>query len=173
MVIIEDTRQQATKHAIKHGYFTAAGIGLIRCKLPFGDYALPPAVSVDTKADMAEIAGNIGGAAEHRRFRAECQAAQEAGCQLVILVENDDGIECLDDVRHWVNPRLSQSPHAITGERLMKAMRTMTERYGVRFEFCAPHEAGRRVMEILEAEYGQDERVRTREGTDRGDSADV
>lgn len=147
MRIIEDTRQKSGMHELKHKHFEEMGVELVRNMLPFGDYALPPSVSVDTKADMAEIASNIG--SDHKRFKRECIAAKEAGCQLIILVENDDGIRSVNDVHTWINPEIIYRPRAITGERLEKAMKTMSERYGVRFEFCEPEEAAGRIIELL------------------------
>lgn len=149
MVIIEDTRQQSGKHDLKHTEFTTRGVELVRCKLPFGDYAPIPPVSVDTKRDMEEIAGNICGA-EHARFIRECKAAQAAGCQLVILVENTDGIRKLSDVHKWVNPRSVYSPKCVQGSRLQKAMETITERYGVVFLFCTPQDAAKYIVKIME-----------------------
>ena len=134
-------------HELKHKHFEEMGVELVRNMLPFGDYALPPSVSVDTKADMAEIASNIG--SDHKRFKRECIAAKEAGCQLIILVENDDGIRSVNDVHTWINPEIIYRPRAITGERLEKAMKTMSERYGVRFEFCEPEEAAGRIIDLL------------------------
>ena len=151
MFIIEDTRQKAGMHDIKHKCFEEMGVGLVRNMLPFGDYALPPSISIDTKADMAEIASNIG--SDHKRFKRECMAAKNAGCQLIILVENDDGIRSVMDVHKWINPELIYRPRAITGERLQKAMLTMSERYGVKFEFCAPEEAAKRIVELLGVTY--------------------
>lgn len=151
MFIIEDSRQQAGKHSIKHAAWDAHGISTVRCALPVGDYALFPAVSVDTKANMAEIAQNIGGSeAEHRRFRNELILAKENGCHLYVLVENDEGIRDIGGVAAWVNPRLIDSPKAITGERLAKAMLTMQERYGVTFLFCAPEKAAATICYLLE-----------------------
>ncbi|MCQ2771211.1 MAG: hypothetical protein MJ236_05375, partial [Clostridia bacterium] len=69
MIIIEDSRQQKNKHELKHSHFNEMGVELIRCKLPFGDYAKVPSVSVDTKANMLEIAQNIG--SDHKRFKSE------------------------------------------------------------------------------------------------------
>ena len=150
MHIIEDSRQQAGKHEIKHQGFSAAGDKLLRCKLPFGDYALPPRIAVDTKENMAEIAQNIGGtAAEHNRFREELKLAREYGCQLFILVENEDGIEDLSQVPYWQNPLLAYSERAINGPQLAKAMVTMQERYGVVFLFCRPSEAAETIKELL------------------------
>lgn len=150
-VIQEDSRQQIGKHEIKHTFFADNDIELIRCKLPFGDYAPVPPVSVDTKANMDEIAANICGK-EHTRFINECKAAKAAGCQLVILVENDLGISCLSEVHNWINPRVVYSPNCVQGPQLQRAMQTISERYGVRFEFCTPEEAGSRIVELLSNE---------------------
>lgn len=148
MYIIEDSRQQKGKHDIKHNDFASMGINLLTNVLPYGDYACPPRVSVDTKRNMEEIAQNIGGA-EHQRFKNECIKARDCGAQLIILVENTEGITCVDDVHKWINPNLIYHPKAITGTRLEKAMKTMHERYGVRFEFCRPEESAKRIMELL------------------------
>lgn len=148
MVIQEDTRQQAGKHDIKHAYFADHGVDLVRCKLPFGDYAPIPPVSIDTKNSMDEIAGNICGK-EHRRFINECRAAKEAGCKLIILVENTVGISDISQVHTWINPRVIYSDKCVQGQRLQKAMETISERYGVRFMFCQPEETGKKIKELL------------------------
>lgn len=148
MVIQEDTRQQAGKHDIKHAYFADHGVDLVRCKLPFGDYAPIPPVSIDTKNSMNEIAGNICGK-EHRRFINECRAAKEAGCKLIILVENTVDISDISQVHTWINPRVIYSDKCVQGPRLQKAMETISERYGVRFMFCQPEEAGKKIKELL------------------------
>ena len=151
MNIIEDSRQQAGKHELKHKAWADHGDKWIRCALPFGDYAAVPPVAVDTKASMLEIAQNIGGSREeHNRFRRELQRAQEMGCHLYVLVENDEGIATLGDVAVWVNPRLIDSPKAITGLRLARAMETMQERYGVTFLFCHPERAAATIHYLLE-----------------------
>ena len=147
MVIIEDTRQKSGMHELKHSHFNEMGVQLVRNMLPFGDYAMPPTISVDTKANMDEIAQNIG--SDHQRFKRECIAARDAGCQLIILVENTEGISSVKDVHKWINPDLIYRPRAITGERLQKAMITMSERYGVRFEICEPEESAKRIIELL------------------------
>lgn len=155
MVILEDTRQQVGKHDLKHDYFTSEGIEVVRTKLPFGDYALWGAsTAVDTKANVEEIAQNIGGR-EHARFREECKLAKRCGGQLIILVENEHGYRSVEDITAWVNPNIRKTARSIEGPRLAKAMNTMSERYGVRFEFCAPEEAGRRILQLLEANDGK------------------
>lgn len=149
MVIVEDTRQKAGKHDLKHDYFDDHDVKLIRCKLPFGDYAPAPQISIDTKENMEEIAGNICGP-EHKRFITECKAAQAAGCQLIILVENTNNITDLSEVHRWQNPRSVYSAKCVQGPQLQKAMQTISERYGTKFMFCRPEESGERITEILE-----------------------
>lgn len=147
--LIEDTRQKAGKHEIKHNAFDGLGVDLIRCKLPFGDYAPVPAISIDTKENMDEIANNICGK-EHKRFINECKFAKEAGCKLIILVENTLGISDLSQVHTWQNPRSCYSDKCVQGPRLQKAMETITERYGVTFLFCSPEDSAAKIWEILE-----------------------
>ena len=148
MVIIEDTRQQSGKHDIKHNWFMTHDISLIRSKLPFGDYAPVPKISIDTKRNMDEIAGNICGS-EHKRFINECKAAKNAGCKLIILIENEDNISDISQVHTWINPRSAYSDKCVQGARLQKAMETIQERYGVSFQFCNPEESAQRIMELL------------------------
>ena len=150
--IIEDSRQQKGMHEIKHEFFKKLGVKVVRSKLPFGDYAPVPPVSIDTKRDMDEIAANICGES-HKRFINECKAARDAGCHLIILVENRCGITKVSDVHNWTNPRIIYSDKCVQGARLQKAMETISERYGVEFRFCTPEDAGRIILEILEA-YG-------------------
>lgn len=159
VTIIEDTRQQADKHTEKHEWWGREGVSIIRCKLAYGDYILPPLVSVDTKKDIAELAMDID--QQHTRFRAECVGAREAGCQLVILVDNKDGVKSLNDLAAWKESpeqfaKRKQAVRKLEGSRLAKACATMSRKYGVRFEFCTPEEAAGRVVEILTEGGGRD-----------------
>ena len=153
MTILEDTRQKPGKHDIKAESFQGAGVGVYRCKLPFGDYAPVPPVSIDTKRNIDEIAGNICGA-EHARFIRECKAARDAGCKLIILVENEYGIDDISKVHFWQNPRSVYSSKCVQGARLQRAMETISERYGVESRFCKPEESGGIIIEILK-QYGK------------------
>ena len=131
MYIIEDTRNKTGKHTIKNEHFADMGISVIRSKLPFGDYSIPPKIVVGTKKGLEEIAGNIcGNRKEHERFKKECVNARDAGCKLVFLVENNCGISSVDDVHTWINPNCIFHPECVQGDRLEKAMKTMQERYG-------------------------------------------
>ena len=163
LTIIEDTRQKDGKHTLKNDQWMEQGVAVIRSAIRFGDYVidsddeLPPIVSVDTKADIYELAKNIG--KEHDRFRRELVGARDIGTQLVVLVENEDGVESLEDLCEWreseghfaMRKRVSKNENTriIEGRRLAKACKTMEQRYGVRFEFCRPDEAAARVVKIL------------------------
>lgn len=152
MIILEDTRQQANKHRLKHEYWSENGIEVIRTKLLVGDYMLfGGTICVDTKMDVEEIAGNIGGS-NHARFREECKLAKRIGATLIVLVENLNGFRSIQDVTAWVNPNLNKTTRSIEGPRLAKAMNTMSERYGVQFTFCAPEDSGRMVIDLLNGE---------------------
>ena len=153
--LIEDTRQQKGKHELKHDYWMRRGANVIRCKLPFGDYARVPEVVVDTKKDIYEIAGNL--LHQHKRFREECIAANVAGCQLIVLIENLDGIRDLGDLARWqeslehLDMRRFKNAKAvrIKGETLAKTMSTMSQKYGVVWDFCTPNEAAKRIDDLL------------------------
>ncbi len=152
MTIIEDTRQQKGKHALKLSHFEQSGIKIVRSKLPIGDYAniKNMSVVVDTKKDIQEIIGNV--IQDHKRFVSECQLAAESEIQLVVLVENVNGVTCINDLYTWYNWRLKKSPKATTGRQLAKILTSMEYKYGVKFEFCHPNEAGARVVELLGGE---------------------
>lgn len=151
--LLEDTRQKADKHKTKHGYFAAESIDVIRCALPFGDYTPCPKVAVDTKQDISEIAYNMcSSAKEKARFRRECVKAKEAGCKLIILVE--------DSRFHEVNDLYGISiflhnGQMVSGDQLATAMHVMSERYDCEYRFCKPEDAGQEIIKLLEANNGK------------------
>ena len=151
-VLLEDTRQHKGKHETKHVWWGKHDVALIRCKLAFGDYCPPPPVSVDTKADVYELAYDIDH--DHERFKRELVGARDAGVKLVVLVENEDGLSSLEDLAGWNETqehfaKRGKAKRRLRGARLAKACATMQTRYGVQFQFCAPHEAAARVIKIL------------------------
>lgn len=169
MILLEDTRQQDSRHLIKHKWFEEHGVELRRTKLYCGDYTLPTnqSVCVDTKKDIQELIGDICGK-QHERFRDELIRAQEAGIQLIILVENNGGlikgtrdicnptIRSLSELHSWKNPRLfirrggkQLYPTATRGITLQKACMTLESKYGATFVFCTPEESGKRILELL------------------------
>ena len=168
MLILEDTRQQANKHNTKHRWFEKNGITVRRQALYVGDYTLPTdqSVCIDTKKDIQELVSDICGK-DHERFRDECIRAQEAGIQLIVLVENIGGkvgrgeiynptITKLEDLHEWKNPRLfifvggkQKYPRATRGVTLQKACMSMELKYGVKFLFCTPCESAEKIVELL------------------------
>lgn len=156
--IAEDSRQKLGKHNLKAEYFEKHGIKVIRSKLAYGDYALMPERAVDTKKDIYELAYDID--SDHQRFKAELVGARDAGCKLYILVENEEGVDSLSTLNEWQEPMYhfemrktkSGNPRTrrIEGSRLAKACKTMSERYGATFLFCAPEHAGYFIERLLE-----------------------
>lgn len=155
MALVEDTRQQRDKHSLKERYFEDNGECVVRCALPVGDYQRPAKVAVDTKKDIIELGMNLK--REHERFARECEKAQKLGTQLVILVENTDGVRNLADLENWIE---SEESYALrnragkavryTGRSIAKTCETMHRQYGVMFGFCSPYESGQRIIEILD-----------------------
>ena len=128
----------------------------------------------DSKNSMQEIYLDIIGS-QHERFRDECILAQQNGIELIVLIESAPEVKCLEDVQYWRNwkqlysycrrnkiqtgsgmmDRIAeyvahggQKP-PVNGEQLYKTMVTMTERYGVQWDFCDRYVTGRRIVEIL------------------------
>ena len=156
MVLIEDTRQKTGKHKKKHEWWTAHGDEVIRCELPFGDYALPPTCVVDTKADLMEIATNMcGPRKEQKRFKNECVRAQECGCKLYFLIESGEG--AIDDLI-GKTIRLG-SGRFITGDQLAIAMHVMQDRYGCTFLFCKKENSAEIINILLTWEKRTEEKT--------------
>lgn len=169
MIIQQDTNEKKGKKDHILNYFKQNDIQVVRSKLLVGDWTIPSnhMVCVDTKSlGMQEVYGNLIGK-DHERFRDECARAQTCEIRLIVLVE-ESGIKCIDDVAHWQNPRRakwfqlnamhkagkclnrvqSKQPPA-SSETLMKSMKTMSERYGVEWRFCEKADTGRVIVEIL------------------------
>lgn len=152
MQIQVDSREKS--HAIGNilRHFDENGIQHFVSKLPVGDYiSLDNArLSIDRKANLQELCTNI--AQDHTRFITELYRATSLGIRLIILCEHGPSIKTLEDVRSWENPRLRTSPRAMTGEKLYKAIRTISCRHGVEFFFCNKSETGAKIVELLGGE---------------------
>lgn len=164
LIIQSDTRQKRKHHELKEKYFEEQGHKIIHSKLLVGDYAIPSdgSVVVDTKADISELYGNL--IQQHDRFHNECVLAKEAGIKLYILIENKDGVKCVDDIKKWKNPQMFRYYKAkrkaerdglkppkppASNVQLVKIMQSMTRDYGVEFLFCKPMESGAEVIRLL------------------------
>ena len=155
MIIQVDTRekQKAIRQILRT--FDQLGIRHVSSKLLVGDYMSldNPRVVVDRKQNLLEVCSNV--CQDHTRFRAELNLAKECGIQLIILIEHGYGIDSLEDVIFWHNPRLAESPKALDGERLYKTMKTIARKYGCRFEFCDKRNTGKEIVRLLtEEEHG-------------------
>ena len=135
--------------------FEKQGINHYVSKLYVGDYMNldNPRLIVDRKQNLTEVCSNV--CQDHERFRSELIRAKESGIKVVVLVEHGDGIETLEDVIWWNNPRLKSSPKAITGERLYKILETLERKYECEFQFCDKKDTGKRIIEILGGNYEQ------------------
>jgi hypothetical protein len=157
----------------KHSQMVREGVELIPLRIPFGDYILIDdriqnimdrlggasevhkkdlesaiRLSIDTKKNLQEIAGNIC-SRQHERFKRELLASQG---RMVILIE-EDGIETLEDVYFWENPRLKYCPKATKGPSLYRSLCTIEKEYGVEIRFCQRKNAGREIIRILGEKY--------------------
>ena len=163
-----DSRQQANKHDLKDKYFQEKGIKTLKSKLPFGDYALinDTSLVIDTKKDMLELENCL--TKDHIRFRNEITNANNFGIGIVILIEETIQYKNLDDValRYQMPKWKSNSFTRIDGklvcrhrkgqpmgqfniETLVKAMKTMQQKYAVIFAFTTPEKCGEVIIDIL------------------------
>lgn len=170
LVIQQDTREQARKHDHILKYFKESNIKVVRSKLYVGDYTRldKQDVCIDTKKDLQEVYQNV--ILNNTRFKNECIRAKEAGIKLIVLVE-DESIQDVSQVEKWHNRRLddwiflneahkkgkllnrkiSAKPPASSAQ-LQKAMQTMSDRYGVEWQFCKRENMGHKIVEILTRE---------------------
>lgn len=149
MTIQIDTREKARAIQSIKAEFARQGVETITSKLWVGDYARLDNLTtvIDRKQNLNELAGNI----IEKRFHNEIQRAYEHGVKIIFLIEHGPGINDLIDVLFWTNPRIKESPRCISGEHLYKSMTTLSERYGVEWQFCQKRETGKRIIEILGA----------------------
>ena len=190
MVIAVDRNQCSGVHlksnSRNHDRLLKAGHMLYQLPLPYGDYIqITPQieeiirrrgtklgkadlmgaikVSVDRKVGVSETVNNICGKS-HERFQNELIKAQQCGCKMYILVE-EESIKEVRDVFKWVNPRAKMyyinksrgrkvpSKPPTNGQTIAKAMMTIEYKYGCKFVFCKPNEAADKIVELLEGKH--------------------
>lgn len=149
MTIQVDTREKA--RAIKKvlAEFDKQGVVHFSSKLYVGDYMSfdNPRVVVDRKQNLLEVATNL--IQQHDRFIAEIKRANEAGIKIIFLVEHGYGINNIEDVAGWENPRCKESRFAVSGERLYKLIKVLCAHHYVEFAFCDKNETGAKIIELL------------------------
>lgn len=163
-----DSRQQANKHDLKDKYFQEKGIKTLKSKLPFGDYALinDTSLVIDTKKDMLELENCL--TKDHIRFRNEITNANSFGIGIIILIEEKIQYKNLDDVANrYEIPKWKSNAYAMEDgkwtckhrkgqpmgqfkvDTLVKAMKTMQQKYAVIFAFTTPEKCGEVIIDIL------------------------
>lgn len=168
ITIVQDTREKISKHDSIEKPLKEKGIKLLRSKLPFGDYAIlnDYSIAVDFKQNFLEIEGNL--TKQHIRFRNEIINANNFGIGLVILIEEEIQYNSLDDVAarykipKWksttyemingvkhVKHRKGQPMGVFNVETIIKAMKTMQEKYAVIFAFTTKEKCGEAIIDIL------------------------
>lgn len=91
MIILEDSRQQESKHKIKHQWFLEHGIHWNRSALQCGDYQLPGdgSMAIDSKKDIQELIGDIQFKAMGKTEIAHRIAEIWSSCEIRFLKPND------------------------------------------------------------------------------------
>lgn len=168
IVIQEDSRNKIGSHDLKNKYFQEKGIRVLRSKLPFGDYALvnDSSITVDTKASVLELEMDM--TKDHIRFRDEIQNANSFGIGIIILIEEEIQYKNLDDVAlRYQIPKWKSNAYCMENgkrvckhkkgqpmgqfkvETIIKAMKTMQEKYAVIFAFTTPDKCGEVIVDLL------------------------
>ena len=181
-----DKAQQAGKHDLKHNQLVAMGHELIDIPVPVGDYIEITEqlqevidrrgtklkkmdliglinISVDTKRDIEEIYQCL--MQGHKRFSDSCFLAQNNGIRLIILIENKNGVTCVEELGKWKNDngwkryfankkraermgtKIPKPP--ATPSQLKQIMWTMNKKYGTEFLFCRLDESAGKIIELL------------------------
>lgn len=157
MTIQVDSREK--RHIIQRilDGFDRRGVQHYVSKLYKGDYMNldNPRLVVDRKQNLAEVAYNFTDARKTTkgygsRFEQEMADAKAMGIKIVFLVEHGGQIRSIDDVAKWENPRLQESPMAMSGERIYRKMLAFQNYYGVEWQFCDKRQTADRIIEILE-----------------------
>ena len=146
MVIQVDSREQKYDHVTR--YFDSQDIKWVKSKCVVGDYVNleNPMVVIDRRKDLQEVAGNV--CQQHERFVRELELAKELGYRLIVLVE-DPTITVLTNVCSWYNWRRRTNVRAVNGKTLYKIMKTMSDKYGVEWQFTTKENCGKRIVELL------------------------
>lgn len=147
-VIQIDTREKANQHITD--WLSSKDVKFISSKLVAGDYMNwdNPRIVVERKNSILELASTLG--AQHERFKAELKLSTDYGLHIIILVE-EDGFFCLDDLKEWINPFFQKNPRAMSGSTIHKIMLRYLEYYDIEIQFCSKGDAGERILRLLKA----------------------
>lgn len=147
-MVIVDTREKKNEHILN--YFKRHGVDYECRALDVGDYMIDGgAISVDTKRSVDELAANMLNRSDHARFMREVQRARASGIKLIVLLETSK-YKDIPSLAQW---RSKYS--GISGRALMDAVYRCHIAYGVEFLFCPKVSTGRRILEILSCNQGE------------------
>ena len=143
-IIICDTREKGNKKILE--YFDKVGQDYIISKLDAGDYTLfkDYTTIIDKKDGLLELAGNLCHTLEHERIKREIAKARELGCIDFVFLIQDNKIKSTEDIANWTSPHTK-----VKGETLLKIMRTMKDKYGVRFIIVPKKNMPEMIMKLL------------------------
>ena len=143
-IIICDTREKGNRKILE--YFNKVGQDYIISKLDAGDYMLYKDYTtiIDKKDGLLELAGNLCHTQEHERIKREIAKARELGCIDFIFLIQDNKIKSTEDIANWTSPHTK-----VKGETLLKIMRTMKDKYGVRFIIVPKKNMPEMIMKLL------------------------
>lgn len=157
-IILTDTRQQKEKHIIKA--FDKNEVIHIQTKLDAGDYMavrygnngfyIDHSTIIDTKKDLLEMCGNLCHSEEHQRIIREVDRAHEMGCNNFIFLIGENKIKNQDDIRKWSNRNTK-----VTGETLLKVMKTFKDHHNCKFIIVPHKEMGKTILDILDKQTSQ------------------
>jgi hypothetical protein len=153
-LIMTDTRQKSDKYITSE--FDKQNILHIRTTLPSADYMAirydskkgfykDYSILIDTKKDILEMCGNLCRNTEHERIKREIQKAKDLGCKNFIFLISDNKIKNVQDIKNW-NSKYTK----VKGTTLLKIMKTMSERYNVKFIFTSRKNIGNYIINIFE-----------------------
>lgn len=174
LFLIQDTREKVGKKLEIDNYFKEKNIKILRSKLPFGDYCRTDKMnlSIDVKCSSLELFNCL--TKDHIRFRNEIKGANDFNFGIVILIEEEDFYATLDTFRDWYRIPLWKSDgwKVVNGKKhkthskgepmtkvdvnaIVKAMKTMQQKYAVLFKFTTKERCGSDIINILYNRYDE------------------
>ena len=143
-LIVVDTREKKNKSILK--YFDSTNQDYIISKLDAGDYMIYKDYKtiIDKKDGLLELAHNLCNTSEHERIKREIKRAKELGCVNFIFLIQDSKIKTIEDIKKWTS-----SYTKVKGSTLYKIMKTMKEKYNIRFMFVSKKNIGKMIIDLL------------------------
>ena len=91
-----------------------------------------------------EIVSNLCQTTQHERIKREISKARELGCKKFIFLICDNKIKTPSDLLNWSSKRTK-----VKGETICKIMKTMQQKYDIKFLFTSKQKAGKVIIDLL------------------------